>query len=308
MSLYINIDEFRQFYSDAIACKMVLNENAHQMLDDEKRFDALMPTIDTFGHEMVKKLIANAILADKEAYDEKIREWAENTPVRKFFYETNEVLEKYVPKFLTKEILEKIALDLIDRENHKNIVMSADNLQFEIVKSIGSCYLLAHENEAKQTLYLACKDMPNDLQHTPFFSENISDVFIRYQDALEKYNIYTKIAAKDDAVYGKLLQEYNDFRDEMLSKDPKDIFESAYKIACIEDLFFILTENMDFTKTQKDYVINNEESTLLNLYNEWNDTDFNHTQEMTDTINDFFNDELMQTQGGQSEDDEDIEL
>lgn len=308
MSLYINIDEFRQFYSDAIACKAVLNENTRLMLDDEKRFDVLMPTIDTFGHEMVKKLIANAILADKEAYDEKIRVWAENTPIRKFFYETNEVLEELVPKLLTKEMLEKLALDLIDREDHKSIVKSEHNIQFEIIKNDGSCYLLAHENEAKQTLYVACKDLPYDLQLAPFFSENIGDVFPRYQDALEKYIIYTKTAAKDDVVYGKLLQEYNDFRDEMLSKDPKDIFESAYKIACIEDLFFILTENMDFTETQKDYVINNEESTLLNLYNEWNDTDYNHTQEMTDMINDFFNDELMQTQGGQSEDDEDMEL
>ena len=265
MSLYMNIDEFRQYHMDAMACKYALNEYANQMSDDEKRFEILFLTINTYGYEMLKKLIANTILDNEEAYSMDVIAWAKNTPVRKFFYETDELLREYIPNKLNSALVEKIAADLIEKESHRDMVTTAEGFRFEILKTQNDCYLFSYENEAKQTLYIVAEKLTCNPHETPIVAEELEQVFVRYQDGLIKYNQYLEYSNMRKLLSDKLYNEFQDFKAAMLENDKEMIFESAYMISKLQD-FHIIIDNMPLTSDEVERLMQ-PKNVLQNLYN-----------------------------------------
>lgn len=305
MSIYINMEAFKQHYTDTISCKDDLNRYASQTSDESSRLEYLRELIYTYGHEMVKKVIANAVLNNKNTCSKDIITWAENARIELFMYESSSVLKKYIPDELDIASIEIIALNLIDREKQRESITSNDGLNLEVIQSNDQCYLLRYDNENKDTLYLVCQSSPAEISFNKWDnSPREENIYFRYQDALQLYNSYVK----DNLVFSKLLKEYEQFRDGMLVCDAKDIFDNAFKIVSIEDLYFILTEDYKFTEFQKDYIINNEYSTLETLYEKWRDTDYHHNEEVKHTIDLFFGMELEQTNVHEIESNEELEI
>ena len=74
-----NIDIFRKHYEDMIDCKNAINTNAETLnSNEENAIEALIPIINEYGREMVKKLVVNAVLQNRQNYNEHIRKWADN--------------------------------------------------------------------------------------------------------------------------------------------------------------------------------------------------------------------------------------
>ena len=49
-----------------------------------------------------------------------------------------------------------------------------------------------------------------------------------------------------ECVFDKIEDAYNEFKEEMLKKDPEEIFEKAYKISIITEIFDILFPQIHF--------------------------------------------------------------
>ena len=309
MKPIINIESFRQHYEEAVNCKTVLNANAENLsLDDERRFEALLPIYDEHGRDMVKRLIVNAIRQDSQNYSEQVRKWADNAIVAMFIYETDNVLSDYIPDHLSEAAIEDVAHDLIEREKQKTTVNSKEGTEYEVIKSEESNCLLCKHTDGIPT-YCRAYIIPQMDRESVFSDNCIIEEALSYCDINKSYSDSVEENRTDKLVREKFAEEYNNFKEAMVSKSSLDVFKSCYKIAAMEDVYFYVTENKIFTPKEKEYILNSGDCVLTDLmrdwyeYGDWND-------EVTSSVENTFNERMSEYQKSldSNEDDEEIEL
>lgn len=269
MKPIVNIDAFRQYYKEATSCKTVLNTNADTLaLDDERRLEALLPIYDEYGRDMVKRLIVNAVNKDSRNYSEQVRKWADNSVVSMFIYETDNVLADYMPDYLSEAAVEAIAKNLIEKEKNKIYLKSRENTEYEVICNDKYCTFARFENEGIP-LYAVCPSIPEKMEILSFSDNNIKDTFFSYIEAKSYYNKIVENNERSDKVGEILDKQYKEFKDEMLLNDSEKIYHSCYKICAVEDVYNYLTECIDLTEKQQNYIINSGENVLMNLAEDW---------------------------------------
>lgn len=272
MKLIINIDTFRQYYDEMIACKNVLNTNADRLnSNDENNLEALIPIENEYGRDMIKRQIAYAILKNSNNYNEKVRQWADNAAIAKFIYETDNVLSEYIPDHLSEAALEAIALDFMEKEKSKEKFVSEEGTEYELQIHNEGRSLLSVTNPDGITLYCHCQIIPEAFEHANicFSDKNMDGLSFSYHEAYKSYIEQTIVDEREQKFREKLLEQYNAFKDKMLGNSHEDIFEACYKIAAIEDVYFHITENLSLSEMQKNYIINSDENMLELLANDW---------------------------------------
>lgn len=291
MKPIVNIDAFRQYYQEAIECKTVLDTNADTLaLEDERRLDALLPIYDKYGKEIVKRLMVEAIKKDSQNYSEQVRKWADNAVVSMFIYETNNVLSDYIPDHLSEAAIEAIAKDLMEKEKQRTILKSEEGTEYEVVCHDKYYSLLKFQNEGI-TMYAHYGIVPTDAANITFSDRYIGDVYLSYPEALEGYNKTIADGERLQKAQDILLEQYNEFKDNMLEMSREDIFDRCYKIAAVEDVYDYLVESINLTEFQQNYIINSDENVLMKLANDWYEYG-NYNQELKDHLGDAFEEQL----------------
>ena len=294
MKPIINIEAFRQYYEEAVNCKTVLNANAENLsLDDERRLDALLPIYDEHGREMVKRLIVNAIRQDSQNYSEQVRKWADNAVVAMFIYETDNVLSDYIPDHLSEAAIEAVAKDLIEREKQKNTIKSREGTEYEVIKSEESnCLLCKHTDGIP--MYYRAYIIPQDKKRN--FSDNcIIQEAMSFCDMNKSYAVSVEEDRKDKLVREKFDEEYINFKETMVSKSSLDVFESCYKIAAMEDVYFYVTESKIFTPEEKEYILNSGDYVLTDLMQAWYDYG-DWSEEVSNSVDNTFSERMSEYQ------------
>lgn len=295
MKPMINIEAFRQYYEEAVNCKTVLNTNAENLsLDDERRLDALLPIYDEHGRAMVKRLIVNAIRQDSQNYSEQVRKWADNAVVAMFIYETDNVLSDYIPDHLSEAAIEAVAKDLMEREKQKNTIKSREGTEYEVIKSEESNCLLCKHTDRIPTYCRAYITLQN-AKDADFSDEWMIAEGLSYSDMNKAYIDSIEEDRTDKLVREKFDEEYSNFKEAMVSKSSIDVFESCYKIAAMEDVYFYVTENKIFTPEEKDYILNSGDCVLTDLMQAWYDYG-DWSDKVSDSVDNAFNERMDEYQ------------
>ena len=84
----------------------------------------------------------------------------------------------------------------------------------------------------------------------------------------------------------KIEQDYDDFRNEMFSLEPKELYRKAYKIFIINEIYSILTSEYKFTQKMCKNIILFKGNILEQLYYEWLDTDYSHQEQLEYVVRD----------------------
>lgn len=310
MKPIINIDAFRQYYDEMIACKKVLNTNADKLNDNEENnLEALIPIENEYGRDMLKRQIAYAILKNSNNYNEKVRHWADNAEISKFIYETDNVLSEYIPDHLSEAALEAIAHDLMEKEKYKEKFVSEEGTEYELQIHNEGRSLLSVTNPDGITLYCHCQIVPETFEHAKicFSDKNMAGLSFSYREAYKSYIEQSEVDEREKKFREKVLKQYNEFKDKILEKSPEDIFEACYRIAAIEDVCFHITENDLLSDLQKNYIINSDENVLGILANDWYEFgDYN--DELNDSIKSSFEQFISEKDLFDEESDEESEM
>ncbi|MCI9625641.1 MAG: DUF3848 domain-containing protein [Clostridia bacterium] len=75
----------------------------------------------------------------------------------------------------------------------------------------------------------------------------------------------------EEKVFEKIDTDYVDFREGMQALDSLDVYDYAYKIYAIEEIYGVLTESYEFTKLQAEAILNCKENIFEKIYTEWID-------------------------------------
>lgn len=298
-----NIDIFRKHYEDMISCRDTINTNADSLnSNEENAIEALIPIINEYGREMVKKLVANAVLQNRQNYNEHIRKWADNAIIAQFIFETDNVLSDYIPDHLSEAAIERIAEDIMDKEKNKQTIKSVQGTEYEVLMCSQYRSLLSITNPDNMTAYCTANITLRHIEEydMQFADAKIHNLSLFYTDALKNYKTGVASDEKADKVGDILERQYMDFKGEMLNKSPEDIYDSCYKIAAVEDVYFHLSENVTLTEAQQDHILAREDNFLKNLAMDWyeyGDT----SQELSDHISKYWEDYELEDEGEEME-------
>ena len=72
-----------------------------------------------------------------------------------------------------------------------------------------------------------------------------------------------------ECVFDKIEDAYNEFKEKMLKKDPEEIFEKAYKISIIAEIFDVLFDAYEFSPHETEIVLEFKGNILEQFYDEW---------------------------------------
>lgn len=89
---------------------------------------------------------------------------------------------------------------------------------------------------------------------------------------------------KLNRVYQKIENDYQDFKNEMLAQDTGTVFDRAYKIFCINEIYHVLTNSYKYTVENVSVVLNFKGNILEQIYDEWLHNDYTHQDLFEDTI------------------------
>ena len=84
---------------------------------------------------------------------------------------------------------------------------------------------------------------------------------------------------KRNRVFQKIENDYKAFREEMSWLDPEEVFENAYKIYCITEFYYILTNTYDYTSETVALILNFKGNILEQIYDEWLSFDISNQDE-----------------------------
>lgn len=84
---------------------------------------------------------------------------------------------------------------------------------------------------------------------------------------------------KRNRVFQKIENDYKAFREEMSLLDPEEVFENAYKIYCITEFYYILTNSYDYTSETVALILNFKGNILEQIYDEWLSFDTSNQEE-----------------------------
>ncbi len=298
-----NIDIFRKHYEDMIDCKNAINTNAETLnSNEENAIEALIPIINEYGREMVKKLVVNAVLQNRQNYNEHIRKWADNAIIAQFIFETDNVLYDYIPDHLSEAAIERIAEDIMDKEKNKQTIKSVQGTEYEVLMCSQYRSLLSITNPDNMTAYCTAIITPRHIEeyNMDFDDSKVHNLSLLYTDALNNFKIGVARDEKADKVGTVLDEQYKDFKEEMLGLSREEIYDSCYKIAAVEDVYFHLSENVTLTEAQQDHILASEDNFLKNLAMDWyeyGDT----SQELSDYISKYWEDYELEDEGEEME-------
>ena len=298
-----NIDIFRKHYEDMIDCKNAINTNAETLnSNEENAIEALIPIINEYGREMVKKLVVNAVLQNRQNYNEHIRKWADNAIIARFIFETDNVLSDYIPDHLSEAAIERIAEDIMDKEKNKQTIKSVQGTEYEVLMCSQYRSLLSITNPDNMTVYCTAIITPRHIEeyNMDFDDSKVHNLSLLYTDALNNFKIGVARDEKADKVGTVLDEQYKDFKEEMLGLSREKIYDSCYKIAAVEDVYFHLSENVTLTEAQQDHILASEDNFLKNLAMDWyeyGDT----SQELSDHISKYWEDYELEDEGEEME-------
>lgn len=84
--------------------------------------------------------------------------------------------------------------------------------------------------------------------------------------------------------FQKIENDYQEFKDSMLSENTEVVFENAYKIFCVNEIYYVLTNSYEYSRTDIHTVLNFKGNILEQIYDEWLHTDYSHQDLFDDTI------------------------
>ena len=115
-----------------------------------------------------------------------------------------------------------------------------------------------------------------------------SDMNKAYVDSIEEDRT-------DKLVREKFDEEYINFKEAMVSKSSLDVFESCYKIAAMEDVYFYVTESKIFTPEEKEYILNSGDYVLTDLMQAWYDYG-DWSDRVSDSVDNTFSERMSEYQ------------
>ncbi len=90
---------------------------------------------------------------------------------------------------------------------------------------------------------------------------------------------------KYNRVMQKLDNDYVAFRKSMTELDSNDVYDYAYKIYCVEEIYELLTNGYEFTSRMIRSILMHRGNILLHIYNEWIDYETNQYEEFCMFVN-----------------------
>lgn len=87
-----------------------------------------------------------------------------------------------------------------------------------------------------------------------------------------------------ECVFDKIEDAYNKFKEEMLKKDPEEIFEKACKISIITEIFDILFDFYEFSPHEAEIVLGFKGNILEQVYDEWLKSDNGIREDLESSI------------------------
>lgn len=91
-----------------------------------------------------------------------------------------------------------------------------------------------------------------------------------------------------ECVFDKIEDAYNEFKEEMLKEDPEEIFEKAYKISIITEIFDVLFDAYEFSPHETEIVLEFKGNILEQFYDEWLKHEDGFRTEITECIDKTF--------------------
>ncbi len=89
---------------------------------------------------------------------------------------------------------------------------------------------------------------------------------------------------KRNRVFQKIENDYAEFKEEMTYLSPEEVFEYAYKIYCITEIYYILTNAYNYSSADVKTVLNFKGNFLEQVYQEWIDVDSSNQEVFEDVI------------------------
>lgn len=87
-----------------------------------------------------------------------------------------------------------------------------------------------------------------------------------------------------NSVIQKIEYDHDKFIQEMLSLTPAVMYEYAYKIFCIEEIYIILMNGYEFTEEMIERILSFRGNILEQIYYEWIHVDYSHQDAFKDII------------------------
>ncbi len=72
-------------------------------------------------------------------------------------------------------------------------------------------------------------------------------------------------------VFQKIDNAYAEFKKNMLSLSSEEVYDYAYKISCIEEIYEILLNGYEFSSEEVRNILRFKGNILLRIYEEWTD-------------------------------------
>lgn len=91
-----------------------------------------------------------------------------------------------------------------------------------------------------------------------------------------------------ECVFDKIEDAYNEFKEEMLKEDPEEIFEKAYKISIITEIFDVLFDAYEFSPYETEIVLEFKGNILEQVYDKWLKHEDGFRTEITESIDKTF--------------------
>ena len=82
----------------------------------------------------------------------------------------------------------------------------------------------------------------------------------------------------------KIENDYQEFKTAMCAEDSVMVYENAYNISCIYEIYDILTDAYDFSWNEIATILNFKGNILEQIYDEWLHTDYSYRDLFEDTI------------------------
>ena len=89
---------------------------------------------------------------------------------------------------------------------------------------------------------------------------------------------------KLNRVFQKVENDYQEFKAAMCAEDAAVVYENAYKISCIYEIYDILRDSYDFSCAEIAAILNFKGNILEQIYDEWLHNDCSARNLFEDTI------------------------
>ena len=90
---------------------------------------------------------------------------------------------------------------------------------------------------------------------------------------------------KLNRVFQRVENDYQEFKAAMCSEDAEVVYENAYKISCIYEIYDILSDSYDFSCAEIATILGFKGNILEQIYDEWLHDDYRyHHNLLEDTI------------------------